>query len=203
MKTNTLGVLVFLLLLSSLATLKPTVYDAFIYKRFCVENGQVWRLVLSGFAHINFTHLLVNSIALSVIWSIGTLHTRPIFLCLKLLLCNVGTVLTLHYMDSTTKWYCGLSGALHGLWLWVMLESTSIIATQKNIAFNVAVKSLVINFLIIGLIILKIALESTTQNAVLSHNFPVLLSSHAYGAFSGMVLFFAELISKSFLSNRY
>ena len=86
-----------------------------VYIRSAILAGEWWRLFFGGWIHHNLVHLVMNLLALCLIWLLLSRH-RPPWCCLFLLSIQVVMVdLALLLFSPMTEYYWGLSGALHGL----------------------------------------------------------------------------------------
>jgi len=93
------------------------VTNALVYQRQLIANGEIWRLITGHILHTNGYHLLLNLAALFMLWA---LHKR--FYSIKsytalFLFCSTATSIGLYYFDPTLIQYVGLSGVLHGVFV--------------------------------------------------------------------------------------
>ena len=97
--------------------LEPTSSQLFGYDRELVTEMQWWRLISGNLLHTNFNHLLLNSAGVILLWALqGQYFNGKSYLAVMCLLC-LGTTLSIYYFSPQLRWYVGLSGALHGLFL--------------------------------------------------------------------------------------
>ena len=88
------------------------------YFRPAIEQGQWWRLVSGHLLHTNGWHLAMN---LAALWLLAALHGhyfRPLCHLVMVLLLAISCSLLLYATQPELKRYVGLSGLLHGLFLW-------------------------------------------------------------------------------------
>lgn len=87
------------------------------YDREAIQAGQLWRLLTAHFAHLGWSHLAMNLAGLALIWALfgGHIPTRR-WLVLLLAGC-VGTSVLLLVFNPQLRWYVGLSGVLHTLFI--------------------------------------------------------------------------------------
>lgn len=104
---------VFLLFLSGSATTELLAYD-----RYALESLETWRLLSGNLVHTNGYHLLLNGAGLFFLWALHGEHYRPMLFIKLFLWCGLGTSLGIYYLSPSLIWYVGLSGALHGLFVW-------------------------------------------------------------------------------------
>ncbi|MDM8567465.1 rhombosortase [Candidatus Halobeggiatoa sp. HSG11] len=81
------------------------------YSRAGMENGEYWRLITAHFAHLSWTHLILNAISLLIIWEL----TTKSYSLWWILICGLGISLGLWLFSPEVTWYVGMSGILHGL----------------------------------------------------------------------------------------
>ena len=91
--------------------------NALVYQRQLIAKGEIWRLITGHILHTNGYHLLLNLSALFMLWA---LHKH--FYSIKnyttlFLFCSVTTSIGLYYFDPTLIQYVGLSGVLHGVFV--------------------------------------------------------------------------------------
>lgn len=100
-----------------LALMEPMSSEWFAYDRDQLNNFEWWRLITGHFLHTNITHLLLNTLGLTLLWALHG-HYYPAQRCviLFLILC-LGTSGSLYIFSPQMQWYVGLSGVLHGLFI--------------------------------------------------------------------------------------
>lgn len=92
--------------------------DLLAYDRFAVEGLETWRLVTANFVHTNGYHLLLNLGGGWLLWALHKEHYRFLRYCKVMLWCSFATSAGIYFFSSSMIWYVGLSGALHGLFIW-------------------------------------------------------------------------------------
>jgi rhomboid family GlyGly-CTERM serine protease len=91
------------------------------YERSAVAAGEWWRLASSHLVHAGWTHLGLNLAALVLL----SLLLRPRAVRQQVLLWSItaaGTGLALLGLMPELDWYVGLSGVLHGVAAWWVLD---------------------------------------------------------------------------------
>jgi rhomboid family GlyGly-CTERM serine protease len=88
-----------------------------VYQKQLIARGEVWRLLTGHILHTNGYHLLLNLAALFMLWA---LHSR--FYSIKsyttlFLFCSIFTSVGIYFFDPTLIQYVGLSGVLHGVFV--------------------------------------------------------------------------------------
>lgn len=162
------------LVVLGIAQLTP-VSDFFVWDRNLILQGEIWRLITGNFTHTNLAHLVMNSAALTVFCFIFKDILNPKKLCGLLFIISLmtGVLLLLSQIQS----YVGLSGVLHGLFVWAAIED---IKQKRNTGW----------LLLIG-VIAKVCWEqyfgaSTSTTSLI--NAKVATEAHLIGAFSGGIL---------------
>jgi rhomboid family GlyGly-CTERM serine protease len=88
-----------------------------VYRKDLISQGEVWRLLSGHILHTNSYHLLLNLAALFMMWVLhGRFYSIKNYIYL-FLFCSLTTSLGLYYFDPTLIQYVGLSGALHGVFI--------------------------------------------------------------------------------------
>lgn len=89
----------------------------FVYHRELIIAGEKWRLLTGHFLHTNGFHLLLNLAALIMLWVLhGRFYTIKNYSML-FIFCAVTTSLGVFYGNPTLIQYVGLSGVLHGVFV--------------------------------------------------------------------------------------
>ncbi|MEZ6993429.1 MULTISPECIES: rhombosortase [unclassified Aeromonas] len=95
------------------------------FDRTLIAQGEGWRIITGNLAHTNLWHLLLNLSGLCVLYSLFREYLtgcRLPLLPLLLLLLGSAVGLGIWWWCPQTQWYMGLSGALHGLFVWGALQ---------------------------------------------------------------------------------
>lgn len=107
--------------LSSLCYLLQAYDYLWDYQRSAITDGKLWRLFTGHFSHTNGYHYLLNVLAMILLNAIhGQFYRLPNFFMLWIL--TALTVSTGLYFTSSITQYVGLSGVLHGLFVWGALH---------------------------------------------------------------------------------
>lgn len=106
-------------MLSVIVYLLPDgIAEYLIFDRNRVIDGQYWRFITGHFAHTNFNHLLLNLAGLTMLWALHGDHysnkTYGISFFLAAFICSLGIF---YFVPDMTR-YVGLSGVLHGIFVW-------------------------------------------------------------------------------------
>jgi rhomboid family GlyGly-CTERM serine protease len=152
--------------------------EQLIYHHQAIQNGELWRLVTGHLLHTNAYHLLLNGVALVLLWALhGQFYSVKNYLAL-MLFCSLWVSLGLYFYAPQLTQYVGLSGVLHGLFAWGALHD---IKAKDNTGY----------FLVLGLII-KIGHEQLYgANAELSEliQASVAIDAHLWGSIAGLLWF--------------
>ncbi|MCH7373346.1 MULTISPECIES: rhombosortase [Aeromonas] len=88
------------------------------FDRTLIAQGEGWRIITGNLAHTNLWHLLLNLSGLAVLYSLFREYLTGWHLPALLLLLSTAVGLGIWWWCPQTQWYMGLSGALHGLFVW-------------------------------------------------------------------------------------
>ena len=159
------------------------------FDRFLFDQQPI--LALShAFVHLNAQHLMLNISGLVFIYLIFPSAFKSLLWIIALAASAVASAYGIFYYSPETEWLVGLSGALHGLFVYAALRS------RASIAWLVA-------------IIIKLVIEqmpdlmptnNLTQMTEQFINNPVIVDAHLWGAAGGLLFFFvARSIATLFL----
>jgi rhomboid family GlyGly-CTERM serine protease len=85
------------------------------YERSGIADGELWRLLTGHFAHLGFSHMLLNIAGLALVWllvgSAWTLWQWALIALVSLAFIDLG----FWFLDPDLSWYVGLSGLLHSM----------------------------------------------------------------------------------------
>jgi rhomboid family GlyGly-CTERM serine protease len=107
-----------IVLLTILAYLFNDKVDSlFVYQYQLISQGELWRAFTGHFFHTNGIHLLLNLAALILLWALHghfyTLKNYSLLFITSALICSAG----LFYFSPEIHQYVGLSGVLHGIFV--------------------------------------------------------------------------------------
>ena len=92
------------------------------YERQAVLSGEVWRLLSANFLHTNLAHLGMNLLGMLLIVKISHTSLNQANFLTVLCGCALFSSLGLLLFFPKIGWYVGLSGALHGLILFMAIR---------------------------------------------------------------------------------
>ena len=159
------------------------------FDRFLFDQQPI--LALShAFVHLNAQHLILNISGLVFIYLIFPSAFKSLLWIIALTASAVASAYGIFYYSPETEWLVGLSGALHGLFVYAALRS------RASIAWLVAI--------IIKLVIEQMPSLMPTNNLTqMTEQFisnPVIVDAHLWGAAGGLLFFFvARSIATLFL----
>ena len=159
------------------------------FDRFLFDQQPI--LALShAFVHLNAQHLILNISGLVFIYLIFPSAFKSLLWIIALAASAVASAYGIFYYSPETDWLVGLSGALHGLFVYAALRS------RASIAWLVAI--------IIKLVIEQMPSLMPTNNLTqMTEQFisnPVIVDAHLWGAAGGLLFFFvARSIATLFL----
>lgn len=146
------------------------------YERAGLAQGEWWRLVSGHFAHLGFSHLLLNLAGLAAIWLLVGAGYRArawIFISLfSLAVIDLGFYTT----SPGLEWYVGMSGMLHGLLAAGLLSQ---LRTEP-------VESLLLTTALVAKLVYEQAV-GPLPGSEWSSGGSVVVDAHLYGAFGGVV----------------
>ena len=184
-----LGLILALALLAQLSLFGGS--DWLQYAKPEVDSGQWWRLITGNFIHLNWQHFALNAFALTAIIYLFPKILSFGELLLVLLLCSLSVTIGLWAFNPSIYWYVGLSGALHGLLVTLLLLD---IAAGKS-ALNIG--------LLVTLLV-KLSWEfgmGPLPGSELTIGGSVVVEAHLFGSLGGLVLAIC-FYSKNFLKNK-
>ena len=89
----------------------------FVYQYQLINQGELWRAFTGHFLHTNGIHLLLNLAALILLWALHghfyTVKNYGLLFITSALICSTG----LFYFSPQIQQYVGLSGVLHGIFV--------------------------------------------------------------------------------------
>jgi rhomboid family GlyGly-CTERM serine protease len=160
--------------------------EFFVYQRSLVTQGEVWRAFSGHFFHTNGFHFLLNAAAVVMLWALHghfyTIKNYLIVFIVSAIVCSIG----IHWFSPDIGQYVGLSGVLHGLFIWGAIED---IKAKERTGY----------LLLLG-VILKIAHEQyygasvDVADLIGAH---VAINAHLWGAIGGVIAVIILIIIKS------
>lgn len=144
------------------------------YERVEVATGQWWRLLTANLVHLGWHHLLMNGLALLLLWLLFGRQRSERQWGGVLLASTLGVTGGLWLLDPALQWYVGLSGVLHGIFAAGVVGQWR---EDRRLALLMG-----------AALLLKIGWEQMTGGAAATAAFvggAVVVDAHLYGAVSG------------------
>ncbi|MDT0602259.1 rhombosortase [Thalassotalea castellviae] len=183
--THLLAPLLLLIVALCCFVFNSQISETFIYKRSLIADHQYWRLFSGHVFHTNYAHLLLNTLAIILLWALhGQYYSTKQYFKL-VFFSSIAISFGIYFFTPEMSEYVGLSGVLHALFVWGAL---------KDIEHNEKTGYL----LILGAII-KIIHEqwfgASEEIAQLIHA-NVAIDAHLWGAISGLSYYLLSYFSK-------
>ena len=160
--------------------------DLLIYNRNLVTSGEYWRLISGHFFHSNGNHFMLNGAAVLLLWALhGQYYNYNNYLLVFMtsaIVCGLG----IHWFSLDIALYVGLSGVLHGFFVWGALMD---IKHKEKTGY----------LLLVG-VVAKIVHEQiygASADVELLINAVVATDAHLYGAIGGFLAFFLNYIYRN------
>lgn len=173
-----LGPLILALLSVIAYCFEPQAGNWLAYDRYAIQGLETWRLLSGNIVHTNGYHVLLNLAGLTLLWALHGEHYR-VGLFLKVFVwCSLGTSVGLYFFAQDLIWYAGLSGALHGIFVWgACMDIRKHMASGWLLIIGVAAK----------VIYEQISGSSAEVAALIDAK--VAIDAHLFGAISGLLIF--------------
>jgi len=176
--THSLGPLIVLAFALIAFIFDAQISDLLIYDRNLIETGEYWRLISGHFLHSNGNHFMLNSAAVVLLWALhGQYYSHKNYLMIFMtsgIICGLG----IHWFSLNIVLYVGLSGVLHGFFVWGALMD---IKHKEKTGY----------LLLIG-VVAKIVHEQiygASADVELLIGATVATDAHLYGAVGGFIAF--------------
>ena len=176
--THSMGPLLVLILAFICFIFDVQIADTLIYNRDLVMSGEYWRLITGHFLHSNANHFMLNGAAVLLLWALHGHYYNQKNYCLTFLTSAVICGLGVYWFSEDIALYVGLSGVLHGFFVWGALSD---IKYKEKTGY----------LLLIG-VVLKIAHEQVygaSADVELLIGASVATDAHLYGAIGGVLAF--------------
>ena len=147
------------------------------YDRDAIQAGQLWRIVSGHLAHLGWSHLAMNLAGLGLIWVIFGSHIPWQRWLVILVVGAIGTSVLLLLFNPQLRWYVGLSGVLHTLFI------AGCLADLKHRRWD--------TWILLVLVIAKLAYEQIwgpMPGSESTAGGKVIVDAHLYGAVFGFLM---------------
>lgn len=116
-RNQSIAVLLIVLLSVVAYLFDELIADTLVYNRTLIEKGELWRIFTGHFLHTNGYHLLLNVSAMLLLLALhGKLYQTKSY-TLLFFTCAFVTSLGLYLFSPNIEQYVGLSGVLHGVFV--------------------------------------------------------------------------------------
>lgn len=171
--------------------LEPASSDYLAFQRDAFSDGEIWRLVSGNLIHTNANHLFLNLAGLLLLWAIHGFYYSISNYVYQFIFFSIVVTSLIYFVNPEMLWYAGLSGVLHGLFVWGAYQDI-----RQKVRFGW--------LLMIGVWV-KIAYEQifgqdTNLASFIEAN--VAVDSHLYGALAGVAVIVFSYISKKLPTSR-
>lgn len=146
------------------------------YDRVWIAQGEAWRFATGHFAHLSWSHLVLNGAGLLLVWFLvgAAYNQRNWLLVIVVILMSIDTAFWV--LNPGLHWYVGMSGMLHGL------LAAGIVARIRLLEPE--------TLILAALMTIKIAWEQfagPVPGSVSTSGGPVVVDAHLYGALGGIL----------------
>ncbi len=148
------------------------------YARPDIDAGQWWRFLTGNLVHLTWRHFAMNALALVAIYALYPHSLKPKSMLLVFLLSCLSVTLGIWMFSPEIQWYVGLSGALHGLLITLIILDFAVHKNLLNIILFAAVSAKLVWEGMMGPIP---GSESTAGG-------PVVVQAHLYGFLGGLII---------------
>ncbi len=164
--------------------LEPNSSEQLAYYRTGISQGEVWRLLTASLCHTNWYHLLFNGVGFITIYCLFKQHLTKTIIPL-LLVISTGLGICLYWLNPELVWYVGLSGTLHGIFVYgCILDIKTKVRFGWILLLGAAAK--IISEQLMG--------GDASVSALIEAE--VLVDAHLYGALIGLILALIQLAAK-------
>lgn len=109
--------LILMLLVLALGAGGDAVRMALRYDSAAIGAGEWWRLLTANFVHLGWWHLFLNELGIIVLVLLCPEVLSWKVWLRRLLLLGIGMSMGLYFFVPDVRWYVGLSGVMHGLFV--------------------------------------------------------------------------------------
>jgi rhomboid family GlyGly-CTERM serine protease len=141
------------------------------YDRDALAAGQWWRLLTGHLIHLGFEHALLDEAGLALMWALFARDYSARAWLLIIVLSVIGVDAGLWLLSSTTQWYVGSSGVLHGV---LAAGTCAHLRRREPDGWVLAV-----------FLVAKLVYEQSQGALPLTAGGAVIVDAHLYGAVAG------------------
>jgi rhomboid family GlyGly-CTERM serine protease len=142
------------------------------YDRWAIAAGEWWRLLTAHLVHLDSRHAALDLGGLALLWALFARDLSPSAWVVVLLITAAAIDCGLWFRDPGVVWYLGISGVLHG----VLAAAAFVYLRRRDLE----------GWLLLGLLLAKLAYEQTHGAMPFAGDMPVIVDAHLYGALGGL-----------------
>ncbi len=157
------------------------------YDRMQVEQGAVWLALSGNIVHLNWSHWWLNMAGLAIVAFFFSVYASLWQWLLVILLSSVCIGIGISYLNPGILYYVGLSGVLHGLFIFGALRETAFYPLSGYALLSALVAKLCWEFFYGALP----GSEDLTGGYVLT-------DAHLYGAVGGLMVWLLMFLWRRF-----
>jgi rhomboid family GlyGly-CTERM serine protease len=147
--------------------------QALRYERDGIAAHQWWRLISGHLVHLGWQHVLLNVLALALLWLLFARSFSPRrwlwILALSMTTIDAG----LWFLRPAVEWYLGASGVLHGA-----LAAGACAMYRRGEGMGAV---------LLLLLVVKLLYEQQMGSSLLLHDLPLVADAHLFGALGGLI----------------
>jgi len=160
-----------------IASSGTSISDVLRYDSEALQAGEIWRLITPHFLHLSWSHLAMNMGGLFLVFLFFSRCVTWQYWLSAFLVSSVGISVLIFYFNPEIRWYVGLSGILHTLFVLGGLADI-LVRKWEGIMFTLLITVKIIYEQNIG------PLPGSEESA----GGPVLVDAHMYGAIFGALI---------------
>jgi len=161
----------------SITFIGDSLSDILQYDSKAIADGEYWRIFTAHIVHLGWSHLWLNLAGLVLIFLFFSNCVPNHFWWTSFFICGLGISILVYFLNPEIRWYVGLSGVLHGLFVLAGIMDIRV-RKWEGIFFTAVILGKVIYEQISG------PLPGSEEAA----GGPVLVDAHFYGALIGVGL---------------
>ncbi len=162
--------------------------DWFQYARADIQMGQWWRFLTANFVHLSWQHLGMNVLGLVLIYALFPNGLSSSAWIIALFLSGLSVTIGIWLFHPDIVWYVGLSGALHGILMLLLVLDYVAHKHRLNIVLLIAVMAKLVWEILMG----------PMPGSESAAGGPVVVQAHLYGFIGGaLMLFFLFFYNKN------
>ena len=163
--------------------------EYFRFDREMIADGQIWLLFSGHFAHLNWSHWALNMGGLAIVAFFFSAYGSAIQWLTVVIISGFFVGAGLYWFNPQIYWYIGLSGVLHGLFIYGAIQEIKVHR----------VSGVVLMILLVGKLTWEIFNGSLPGSEDMAGGH-VVTDAHLYGAVGGMLCGVIELILRKIKS---